>query len=542
MNLVSFLYSRSKLLLIVSTVFASINGVGGGALVALIASGAGKRHDYGRLALEFFGLCIGLLVSRLISQVALLRLTSDATCEMRIDLSKRLLETPYATLHDLGKPGLLAILTKDVDAVVSAVQIAPRLLTDAVLVIACIGYLAWLSLPLFAMLLVIMIACLFLYTRAKRYPEKMFGEMRARLDDQFRNFRDLVEGARELQLNKARGQMFVEKAIEPDARAYRDTSVRAVTAFTAVTSVGDMIFYMVIGLMLFVVPMWMTLPAQVLATATFVLIFLIGPISGIVNAGPAVSTINVSFRSINQLYSALSAAAPVDKVADPFERSNQTLLQLRSVCLAHRSEEGGEAFLLGPLNLTVHKGEVLFVVGGNGGGKTTLAMLLLGLYTADSGTILMNGVALDDANSDHYRSRFSAIFHDFYLFDRLFGIDPKRLAERGDEYLARVGLRDKVSIIGDRYSTIELSAGQRKRLALVSSYLEDKPIYLFDEWAADQDPRFKRIFYTEILPELKARGKTVIVISHDDAYFHCADRIVKLDSGLIVEAQSASAA
>ncbi|CDG83359.1 hypothetical protein [Janthinobacterium agaricidamnosum] len=56
-------------------------------------------------------------------------------------------------------------------------------------------------------------------------------------------------------------------------------------------------------------------------------------------------------------------------------------------------------------------------------------------------------------------------------------------------------------------------------------------MYLFGEWAAGQDRLFKRVFYTRLLPDLKARGKTVILITHDDAYFHCADRVIKLEDG-----------
>jgi len=56
-------------------------------------------------------------------------------------------------------------------------------------------------------------------------------------------------------------------------------------------------------------------------------------------------------------------------------------------------------------------------------------------------------------------------------------------------------------------------------------------VYLFDEWAADQDPVFKKVFYTQLLPELKARGKAVLVISHDERYFGAADRVIRLDYG-----------
>jgi putative ATP-binding cassette transporter len=185
------------------------------------------------------------------------------------------------------------------------------------------------------------------------------------------------------------------------------------------------------------------------------------------------------------------------------------------------------------MNLVIGPGEILFIIGGNGSGKTTLAMLLLGLYLPEEGSIYLNGVAVGQDNVRHYRNRFSAVFADFHLFRHVL-VDGERAQEQERQaarYLDKLGVGHKVSVVDGQFSTIDLSSGQRKRLALVSAYLEDWPVYLFDEWAADQDPVFKRVFYTELLPELKARGKTVIVISHDDAYFAQADRVLRLQDG-----------
>src|SRR5690606_27967207 len=103
------------------------------------------------------------------------------------------------------------------------------------------------------------------------------------------------------------------------------------------------------------------------------------------------------------------------------------------------------------------------------------------------------------------------------------------------KHLAQLQLDHKVRVENGTFSTLRLSQGQRKRLALLVAYLEDRPFYVFDEWAADQDPVFKKIFYTEILPSLKAKGKTVIAITHDDGYFHVADRCFKFEDGKLKE-------
>jgi putative ATP-binding cassette transporter len=196
----------------------------------------------------------------------------------------------------------------------------------------------------------------------------------------------------------------------------------------------------------------------------------------------------------------------------------------------HREGEPG-GFILGPIDLTLEPGELLFITGGNGSGKTTLAKLLLGLYIPEEGDVYLDGKVLTDETREQYRQLFSVVFSDFYLFESLFGLDSVHLDANARKYLTQLQLDHKVKVEQGALSTIELSQGQRKRLALLTAYLEDRPIYLFDEWAADQDPLFKEIFYHQLLPELKAKGKALIVISHDDRYYHVADRVIKLDYG-----------
>lgn len=108
------------------------------------------------------------------------------------------------------------------------------------------------------------------------------------------------------------------------------------------------------------------------------------------------------------------------------------------------------------------------------------------------------------------------------------------MPESAEVYLKRLEIAHKVSIRDGSFTTTDLSTGQRKRLALINAWLEERPVLVFDEWAADQDPTFRRIFYTELLPELKRLGKTIIVISHDDRYFDVADRLVRMAAGKVV--------
>jgi putative ATP-binding cassette transporter len=206
-------------------------------------------------------------------------------------------------------------------------------------------------------------------------------------------------------------------------------------------------------------------------------------------------------------------------------------LELENVTHAYHHEKEDTDFTLGPLNLSFRPGEVVFLVGGNGSGKSTFAKILTGLYVPESGKIRLDGKSITDYNREVYRQLFSAVFSDFYLFERLRNSHIANLDEMAHDYLVQLQLDHKVRIEEGMFSTTALSQGQRKRLALLTAYLDDRPFYVFDEWAADQDPHFKQIFYTQILQELKNRGKTVLVISHDDRYYHVADRIIKLEFG-----------
>jgi putative ATP-binding cassette transporter len=206
-------------------------------------------------------------------------------------------------------------------------------------------------------------------------------------------------------------------------------------------------------------------------------------------------------------------------------------IDLIGITHSYRHEKDDSHFVLGPINLRLHRGELVFLVGGNGSGKSTLAKIITGLYVPEGGEVRLDGELVTDANRDDYRQIFSAVFSDFFLFRNLLGLGSGELDAPAQEYLEQLHLNHKVKIRDGALSTTSLSQGQRKRLALLTAYLEDRPFYLFDEWAADQDPHFKNVFYTQLLPDLKRRGKTVFVISHDDKYFHVADRVIKLDYG-----------
>jgi putative ATP-binding cassette transporter len=226
--------------------------------------------------------------------------------------------------------------------------------------------------------------------------------------------------------------------------------------------------------------------------------------------------------------SVIAPAAPPPQTPEP------STVEFRDVMFSY-GDDGCDRFRLGPLNWTFHPGELTFVIGGNGSGKSSFVKLLTGLYTPDSGEIRLNGKPVCGAVAEDYQQLFSVVYSDYFLFDRVLGVPAVDLERRARRYLAALDLSDKIKFEGNSFSTTNVSQGQRRRLALLAAYLEDRPIYVLDEWAADQDPAFRQVFYHQILPELKSRGKTVVVVTHDDRYFEIGDRIIKLEYGKMVE-------
>jgi putative pyoverdin transport system ATP-binding/permease protein len=247
---------------------------------------------------------------------------------------------------------------------------------------------------------------------------------------------------------------------------------------------------------------------------------------------PALIRAGVSLQKVESLNLSLIDRTETDTIPTAITPQWTTLL-LNGVTHTYQTDTEDSQFELGPIDLTIHPGELIFIVGGNGSGKSTLAKLITGLYAPESGEIYFDHKPIHAENREWYRQHFSVIFSDFFLFDRLLGLDDLDLDHTAQTYLKQLQLDRKVKIEQGKLSTLSLSQGQRKRLALLTAYLEDRPIYLFDEWAADQDPIFKDLFYTQLLPDLRNQGKTIFVISHDDHYFHIGDRIIKLDYGKI---------
>jgi putative ATP-binding cassette transporter len=511
--------------------------VAGGASAGLIATvnavlRGGASHPR-LLTIGFFALCLLLPLSRFLSNFLLLKQSNRAVLELRIELSETILAAPLRRLEELGSPRLLAAMTDDVSAIVTAISFMPMLVIQVTLVLGCLVYLGFLSLPL---LLVVLGAVLFgglTYRLPMRRAQRYFGLRRADWDTLFEDFRGLTEGTKELKLHGPRREAFVAGRLRATSESLMHHSVVGGAIYDATNSWGQGLIFGLIGVLLFVVPQLQTLSRDVLTGYVLTVLFMVTPLDVILNQFPALGRAAVAIRRLDALEAAM-APEVVREAGTPVPlRSAWHRLDLVGVTHSYHREKEDEVFTLGPIDLSLHPGELVFLVGGNGSGKTTLAKLLVGLYRPEAGSVLLDGQPVTDASLELYRSLFSTVFTDFHLFETLLGLGAIDLDLQAQRYLELLQLDHKVKVVDGKLSTLGLSQGQRKRLALLTAYLEDRPIYLFDEWAADQDPLFKEVFYLQLLPELKRRGKTVIVISHDDHYYDVADRIVKLGYGTL---------
>jgi len=265
---------------------------------------------------------------------------------------------------------------------------------------------------------------------------------------------------------------------------------------------------------------------------------MMGPIWGIIGALPTIERGQVALENIERLGVSLDVGHEDGQtlgLAD-LGAGITPILQWNDVVFSYGEEKGVETpFSLGPISLELHPSELVFVIGGNGSGKSTFVKVLAGLYQPLQGNVTLAGTMVTDANREWYREHFSVVFSDFHVFKKLLGQSDSQAERLGLPYLRLLHMDQKVTMHERTFSTLDLSQGQRKRLALVTAYLEDRPIYVFDEWAADQDPQYKEIFYKTLLPDLRERGKLVVVITHDDRYFHLGDQVIKLEDGKVVE-------
>lgn len=547
MSLFAYLlrYSRGPFLLAI--VAGIISGGTGAAFIAMVNLAlAADTAPGARLIWGYVALCLATLLTKFVSQTMLYRLSQGAIYHLRRRLVDGILGAPLRTVERIGTARLYSALSDDVVVIADALPGLPGICSGAAFVLVAIGYLVIVS-PVVALATgVAVVVGVLLYLLMSASGLGALKAARGEQDALFGHFRSVTEGIKELKLNRDRRTALVGQELEATAVAYRRHSVFGLSVYEGATGGGQAVFFTFIGLLVFAFPAWFALSSRTLAACVLILLFAVSSLQGALVWFPALGRASVALAKIEERLSELEAGAgetagqralTVTAAVTGGSAVGNVFADWRSITFRGVSHvypgPTGEEFVLGPLDFEFRRGEILFIIGANGSGKTTLAKVLTSLYPPEAGAVLVDDTEVTAANREDYRNLFSAVFSDFHLFDSLLGLPASDRAAKAQHYLRRLQLDHKVRIDGDRFSTTALSLGQRKRLALLVAYLEDRSFYLFDEWAADQDPVFKDFFYRELLPELRDRDKAVVVISHDDRYFHAADRLIRLDYGQI---------
>jgi putative ATP-binding cassette transporter len=524
----------SKPLVTIIIVAGLISGVSNTLLIATINNALNQpQASTSTLVLTFTALCLALAVLRFVSGAVLMRLMQKVMVSLRLELCRKILSAPLRLLEQLGSHRLIATLTGDVPSIANAYIFLPMLCMNLAILLGCLIYLCWLS-PL---MLVAAIVFMAIGIVSHQFPVmkamKYFTRSREMTDVLFKDLRGLIEGIKELKMHRSRRNEFYSELIERRTKAREQDNATGEIIWTAAGSWGHILFFVFIGLVLFAAPRLRPVDASVLTGYTLTIMYMMGPLEFVLSWMPNLTRANVAIKKIDTITNSLDEQLLIEAASDSEVKPSWNVLELSGIQHAYRRENEESEFILGPIDLSIRSGELVFITGGNGSGKTTLAKLLVGLYIPQQGEISLDGQTITNELRDNYRQLFSVVFSDFYLFENLLGVSDFNVETKAQDYLEKLQLDHRVQIKERKLSTLELSQGQRKRLALLTAYLEDRPIYVFDEWAADQDPQFKEVFYFELLPKLKAAGKTAIVISHDDRYYHVADRVVKLNYGLV---------
>ena len=532
MRLLSLLLRASRGTVLVVVLIGFIAGASHAGLIAIINSTISRATSARWLLIGgFFGLCAVSLCCRILSDTMLARLSQGAVFNLRLQLSRKILSVPLVKLEQFGTSRVMGALTDDVPTIASALAGIPPFFINIATVLGCFTYLYLLSGRMFAILMIIMTLASVTYQLLMN-KSVFYMRLTRELGNQlFDHFRALTSGTKELKIHSYRREAFLTKLLRPTADALRDSTVKGSRVLAGAIGWGQLMILLGIGLLLFIVG---SPDTHAITGFALVTIFLMTPMESIMNTSSFMARANIALKKVDELGLTLSDLATEGNPATHSDRApTWNSLELRGVTHSYAQEGEERNFSVGPVNSSFRPGELVFLVGGNGCGKTTLAKLLVGLYAPEQGDIYLDNQIVTNENREDYFQLFSVVFSDFFLFERLLGLETPELDATAQKYLAQLHLDRKVEIKDGMLSTTDLSQGQRKRLALLTAYLEDRPIYVFDEWAADQDPTFKRLFYYKLLPELKARGKTAFVISHDDHYYHVADRIIKMDDGKI---------
>lgn len=475
----------------------------------------------------FSGALVLFFASRWLMSVRMVGFMQKLLYQTRLKIVQMILNASHHALAD-SKERIYTGMTRDTNNIVNACVNLVDLMTNTIVILFCCVYMGFLSWKLLLCTLGLLFFTLLIYMYVEKRATVMFNKAMTYDDTFVRQLNELLSGFKEIIIARRKGVDILNKHMQPAIEAGVTLNRKALVSYLNNRVIGQLAFYVFIGLLLLFLGQSLGIEKGVLVSFIFVLLYIWGPIETVVLLVPSLSQANVSLKRL----SALEQSLQENEVTEAPEQELPAFeaLTCRNISYQYRNEENETTFRIGPADFTLRRGEVAFIYGVNGSGKTTFVNLLIGLFMYERGEVYLNDVRIDSPVAPSYRSLFAPVFSDFHLFDECYGVDKVDEA-KANEYLKVFELDKKVAFDGGRFTTKNLSTGQRKRLALICAMLEQKPILILDEFAADQDPYFRKKFYEELLNYIRKEGFTILAITHDDHYYHHADKLYSMDYG-----------
>lgn len=451
--------------------------------------------------------------------------------DLRLRLCNKLLQSNLREIELLGRGEIYTQLTQDADALSRAAMTTLNCIQAAILIIFCLAYIGWLSLAALAASLLAIVVGILAYQLQENIAQALLQDARSEQNKFYDALQDLLNGFKELRMTQIRADA-MQQQLKKHASRYRRLDTRAEIKFIVSFLTAQSAILLLLGLMAFIFPAYFNIDSTTLYKFVATVLFLSAPMDILVTSIPNIIHGRIALERLYELEERLDTRDVENKPDIKLLETTRTDLTLDNIHYTYDTTDNNDNFSIGPLSIYIPQATITFIIGGNGSGKTTLLKLISGLYVPDSGEIRLGDRTIQAGQLGSYREQFSVVFHDFHLFKLMHGIttDPEII----NHLLETVSLQDKTHYEVSGFSNLNLSAGQRKRLAYIAALMYDRKIFLFDEFAADQDPEFRRYIYTTLFPQLRDAGKTVIAITHDDAYFHCCDKLYKLDCGQLI--------
>ncbi|MBF7044609.1 multidrug ABC transporter permease/ATP-binding protein, partial [Campylobacter volucris] len=445
--------------------------------------------------------------------------------KMQRRVVKQILDTNILSILNTTKARILASLNNDVRSISFGLLRFPEFVQSSVLIFCTSAYIAYLSLELFFLCLV-WIICVFIinhFLMSKVYF--YFKNARENDDALQKNYQNILQGHNELTLNPLRAKQYYENEFQINALKKKKSSTIGNILHILSNNWSNSAMLALVGVEFYIALTYEFASIENATTIALSVLFLRTPLVSMIGSFPTILMAKIALDKISNLN--------LQEYQQEF-KFTQEKTQWSKISLKDVSFTYNEKFTLYPVNFELKKGECIFLIGKNGSGKSTFSMILAGLFTDFKGKIFLDDELITSENIYKYRALISAIFSDFHLFTQI--LKDENFSQDDLEYWLKIlELDSKVEIIEENFSTTKLSAGQKKRLAMLNVLLEKKDILILDEWAADQDPMFRKFFYTKLLPLLKQKGITIFAITHDDVYFDIADRILLAQNGQIQE-------